>query len=175
MTDDLRYPTGRLVLVDHSTPAQRRERIERIRSAPAALRAAVAGLTDAQLDTPYRPGGWTVRQVVHHVPDSHLNGYTRVKLALTEDNPTLKPYAENEWAQLPDVAKTPIETSLRLLELLHERWVTLLEHTPDALFERPIRHPDSGQLNADKIVQIYAWHGHHHAGHITALRRREGW
>jgi uncharacterized damage-inducible protein DinB len=173
--DDLRYPTGRLRLVDDLSPEARGMLIEKIRTAPAALREAVRGLTDAQLETPYRPGGWTVRQVVHHVPDSHMNGYTRFKLALTEDNPTLKTYDEDAWSKLADVRGTPIETSLRLLELLHERWVALLEATPDAAVARPCRHPDDGPLTADTILQIYAWHGHHHARHVTALRAREGW
>jgi len=174
-TVDLRYPTGKLALLDSVTPDQRRQLIEKIRAAPSMLRSAVAGLTEAQLQTPYRPGGWTVRQVVHHVPDSHMNGYTRFKLALTEDTPTIKTYEEDAWAQLADVQRTPIDTSLRLLELIHERWIAVLEGTPEAAFARPLVHPDMGRITADTVVQIYAWHGHHHAAHITALRSREGW
>lgn len=173
--EDLRYPTGRVPFIETMTPALRRGLIEKIRTAPAAMREAVRGLTDAQLDTPYRPGGWTVRQVVHHVPDSHMNGYTRFKLALTESNPTIKPYDENAWVSLGDVRSTPIETSLRLLELLHDRWVRLLEATDEQAFARPLVHPDSGPMTADTILQIYAWHGHHHAAHITGLRARENW
>jgi uncharacterized damage-inducible protein DinB len=175
MTDDLRYPTGTLQFDPDVTPAKRRAWVDAIRHAPAAMREAVQGLTDAQFDTPYRPGGWTIRQVVHHVPDSHLNAYIRFKLALTEDNPTIKPYNEAAWAMLPDTQKTPPETSLVLLERLHERWVQLLDSLQESDFARPVRHPDMGQMNLDKLLQMYAWHGRHHTGHITAVRAREAW
>jgi uncharacterized damage-inducible protein DinB len=134
------------------------------------LRAAVAGLSQEQLDTPYRPGGWTVRQVVHHVPDSHLNSYVRFKLALTEDAPTIKPYDEALWAQLPDAAATPIETSLALLEALHHRWVRMLESTSETDFLRAFRHPEIGMIRLDQNLAMYAWHGKHHVAHITSRR-----
>lgn len=138
--------------------------------APARLRAAVSGLSEPQLDTPYRPGGWTVRQVVHHLPDSHINSYVRFKLALTEDTPTIKPYDEALWAKLPDAVATPIETSLRLMEGLHGRWVGLLESMSDTDFSRAFRHPEIGMVRLDQNLALYAWHGKHHVAHINSLR-----
>jgi len=135
----------------------------------------VRGLDEAQLSTPYRDGGWSVRQVVHHVPESHMNAYIRFKLALTEDNPTIKPYNENAWVNLGDVARVPVETSVALLEALHERWVTLMEAMAPADFERPLMHPEVGAITLDRLLQLYAWHGPHHVAHVTALRAREGW
>ena len=175
MVDDPRYPTGKFTFNPNVTPEMRRQSIAAIREAPAALRAAVRGLNDAQLNTPYRDGGWTVRQVVHHVPESHMNAYTRFKLALTEDNPTIKPYAEDSWVKLGDIARTPLETSLVLLEALHERWVTLLDVMTAADFTRPLVHPDNGQVTLDRMLQLYAWHGPHHIAHITTLRSIKGW
>jgi hypothetical protein len=139
------------------------------------MRAAVEGLTNEQLDTPYRFGGWTVRQVVHHVPDSHLNSYVRFKLALTEDTPTIKPYDEAAWARLADTATVETETSLALLESLHDRWVRLLESMSDADFKRSFLHPELGLARLDQNLALYAWHGKHHVAHITALRDRMGW
>jgi DinB superfamily len=174
--EDLRYPIGRFQFDGRVDPESRERRIAEIGSAPGYLRAAVAGLGDAQLDTPYREKGWTVRQVVHHVPDSHLNAYTRIKLALTEDEPTIKPYEEARWAELPDVRATPIETSLTLLECLHRRWVLLLRAMQPADFERRFRHPELGRtIGLDEVIAMYAWHGRHHVAHITALRSRMGW
>jgi uncharacterized damage-inducible protein DinB len=138
------------------------------------MRAAVAGLTEQQLDTPYRAGGWTVRQVVHHVPESHMNSYVRFKLALTEDDPVIKPYDEVLWAKLAD-AYAPIEGSLALLDALHQRWVPLLESMKDGDFERTFRHPELGPVRLDQNLALYAWHGKHHVAHITALRDRMGW
>jgi len=132
-------------------------------------------LTASQLDTPYRPGGWTVRQVVHHVPDSHLNAYVRFKLALTEDSPTIKPYDEAAWAKLADTAETPVEVSLQLLESLHARWVRLLESMTEADFARQFHHPESGTMSLDTYLSGYAWHCRHHVAHITQLRARMGW
>jgi uncharacterized damage-inducible protein DinB len=176
MTDDLRFPIGEFRYQGPATAADRRDRIEQIEQARAALRAAVRGLTDAQLDTRYRPGGWTVRQVVHHVPDSHLNAMTRFKLALTEDTPTIKPYDEARWAELGDVGATPVETSLRLLEALHERLVILLRSLEPAQFQRTLFHPErNAVMTLDELLALYAWHGRHHAAHITGLRQREGW
>lgn len=149
--------------------------IDVIAAAPLRMREAVAGLDAAQLDTPYREGGWTVRQVVHHVPDSHMNAYVRVKLALTEDEPTIKPYEEAAWAQLPDSRITPVEVSLALLEALHTRWVDLLRAMDGADFKRSFRHPEHGAVTLDWLVGMYAWHSRHHVAHITSLRERMGW
>ncbi|MCA1562594.1 MAG: putative metal-dependent hydrolase [Acidobacteria bacterium] len=173
MTSDLRFPIGTFTFDSHITPEKRDTWIRQIADAPDALRAAVSGLNDRQLDTPYRPGGWTVRQVVHHVPDSHMNAYVRFKLALTEDNPTIKPYDEAEWADVADTRATAPEVSLTLLDALHRRWVTLLQSMAPADFARPLQHPQNGPMTLDRLLQLYAWHGRHHAAHITTLRTRE--
>lgn len=149
--------------------------IDEIAAAPARLREAVAGLDDRQLHTPYRDGGWTVLQVVHHVPDSHLNAYLRLKLALTESDPVIKPYDQAAWAALPDSRDTPVETSLVLLTALHDRWTRLLRSLGDADFARRFRHPEHGAVNLDWLVAMYSWHGRHHVAHVTALRQRMGW
>ena len=176
MSDDLRDPVGKFNRPSNTLTAdQRRELVQQIAATPARMREAVAGLTESQLDTPYRDGGWTVRQVVHHVPDSHMNAYTRVKLALTEEQPTIKPYDEAAWAKLNDVRDTPIETSLVLLETLHQRWDTILRAMTGADFERTLLHPDMGVMTLDALIAMYAWHGRHHVGHITSLRSRSGW
>ncbi|MFZ3217589.1 MAG: bacillithiol transferase BstA [Candidatus Acidiferrales bacterium] len=176
METDLRYPIGKFSRPGTLTDDLRRDLIEEIAAAPAKLGASVQGLTAAQLDTPYRPGGWTVRQVVHHVPDSHMNAYTRFRLALTEDEPTIKPYDEGKWAELRDAKSAAIEPSLALLEGLHERWVLLLRSLGPAEWPRQFRHPEQGRLmSLDDSLALYAWHGKHHVAHITALRAREGW
>lgn len=173
---DLRYPIGRFERRDELNPDERRAMIDTIAAAPARMREAVAGLDEAQLETPYRDGGWTVRQVVHHVPDSHLNAYTRLKLALTEDDPVIRPYDEALWAGLPDSRDTPIDVSLTLLESLHARWVTLMRSMSPEDFRRTLRHPDhAGILTVDWLVAMYAWHSRHHVAHITALRERMDW
>ena len=172
---DLQYPVGRFDWRTKPGDAERRKAIDEIAVLPAAMRKAVHGLTEEQLNTPYRPGGWTVRQVAHHVPDSHLNAYVRFKLALTEDRPTIKPYDEKRWAELPDTVHTPIAISLALLEALHERWVVLLRSLEPKDFSRTIVHPASGEMDLDKLVSHYAWHGRHHVAHITSLRQRMGW
>jgi uncharacterized damage-inducible protein DinB len=173
---DLRYPIGQFSYDQAMTDARRAECVARIAAAPARLRAAVAGLDEAQLDTPYRPGGWTVRQVVHHVPDSHLNAYTRIRLALTEETPTIKPYEEARWAELPDARMLPVEVSLALLEALHARWVALLEGLDAVAGARQFRHPEHGRLmTVDELLALYAWHGEHHAAHVLGLRTRMGW
>jgi hypothetical protein len=173
---DLRYPIGNFAYDGAMTDARRAGCVARIAAAPAALRAAVAGLSDAQLDTTYRPGGWTVRQVVHHVPDSHLNAYVRIRLALTEDTPTIKPYEEARWAELPDARTLPVETSLALLEGLHTRWVGLLGGLGAADGARQFHHPEHGRLiTVDELIAMYAWHGEHHVAHVTSLRARNGW
>lgn len=174
MTSDPRYPIGPLVKVPALSAAERTERIAAIADLPRALRAAVAGLSDTQLDTPYREGGWTVRQVVHHVADSHMNAFIRFKWALTEPDPTIKAYDEQAWAELPD-ARLPIEVSLRLLDALHERWTGLLRAMSAAEFALPYQHPESGAHTLDMALGVYAWHGRHHTAHVTELRRRQGW
>jgi len=172
---DLQYPIGRFDWNINPGDAERRRAIDEIAALPSAMRKAVHGLSEEQLDTPYRPGGWTVRQVVHHVPDSHLNAYTRVKLALTEDRPTIRPYNEARWVELPDTAHTPLGISLTMLEALHERWVVLLRSIEPQDFSRKFVHPEAGEMDIGKAVYHYAWHGRHHLGHITSLRQRMGW
>jgi DinB family protein len=173
--DELRYPVGRFHRPASLTPEQRRAAIADIAATPARLREAVHGLTDAQLDTPYRPDGWTVRQVVHHVPDSHMNAYTRFKLALTEDTPTIKPYDEAAWAKLEDARSTPIETSLSILDGVHDRLNRILNAMSSADFERTLNHPESGIMSLDQLLAMYQWHGKHHVAHIRNLRSRSGW
>lgn len=178
MTDtavDPRYPVGRFRVEGEIGAEQRRAWIEEIARMPARLREALAGLTDAQLDTPYRDGGWTLRQVAHHVPDSHMNAYTRVKLGLTEDDPVIKPYDEGAWALLEDTRATPVEVSLALLEALHARWVNVLRSIGDEQWSRTIRHPENGTMRLDYVLGLYAWHGRHHVAHVTRLRERMGW
>lgn len=172
---DPRYPVGDYQPPKEVTPAMRQRAIGEIAATPAKFRAAVKGLTDAQLDTPYREGGWTVRQVVHHVPDSHMNAYVRWKLALTEETPTIKPYEEARWAELADSKSTPIEVSLALLDNLHDRWVRLLRSVKDADFARTFRHPDHGVRTLDWMLFLYEWHGRHHTAHITELRKAKSW
>lgn len=173
--NDLRYPIGKFSYDGPLSEEQKRAFLDDLAQTPKNLRAAVQGLSEAQLDTPYRRGGWTVRQVVHHVPDSHLNSYVRFKLALTEDEPTIKPYAEDRWAQLADTKATPVEVSLTLLESLHDRWMRLLRSLTRDEWKRTFRHPEVGAMNLEKTLALYAWHGRHHVAHVTALRKREGW
>jgi uncharacterized damage-inducible protein DinB len=176
---DLRYPIGKFEWI----PPENEEQIAKRRvhytdvlaKLPSNMAAAVSGLNAQQLDTPYRPEGWTVRQVVHHVPDSHLNAYVRFKLALTEDNPTIRPYDEAKWARLPDSAITPIEVSLQLLAGLQSRWVDLVRSMQQADFARTLVHPERGTLTLDQMLAMYAWHSAHHTAHITSLRQRMGW
>jgi uncharacterized damage-inducible protein DinB len=173
---DPRYPIGRFEYAGPADAAGRAAHIADIAATPARLRAAVAGLDDAQLDTPYRDGGWTVRQVVHHVPDSHLNAYTRCKLAVTEQRPTIKPYDEAAWAELADARTLPVDVSLALLEALHARWVHFLRSLPGDAWAREISHPEwDAPMSLDKILALYAWHGRHHEAHVVELRRRMGW
>lgn len=172
---DLSYPIGKFTYAGPSTPEQRAQFIRDIEDTPARLRDAIRGLSPQQLDTTYRPGGWTVRQVVHHVPESHMNAYVRFKLGLTEDNPTIKPYNEDAWSRTPDVTTTPVEVSLALLDNLHQRWVVLLRALTPADLERTIQHPELGQLKLDRYLAMYAWHGKHHVAHITSLRDRNDW
>jgi DinB superfamily len=175
METDLRYPIGKFHRPGTLSDDQRRGHIAAIEETPGRVRSAVKGLNDRQLDTPYRPGGWTVRQVAHHLPDSHMNAYIRLKLGLTESEPTIKPYNEAEWAKLADT-KAPIEPSLALLENLHKRWVLLLRSLNPSDWKRTINHPEWDKpMSLDDLLALYAWHGRHHVAHITSLREREGW
>ena len=173
--NDPRYPIGTFQRRDELTPDERRAMIDEIAATPARLRDAVRGLNAAQLETPYREGGWTVRQVAHHLPDSHVNAYVRLKLALTEDEPVIKPYDEARWAELSDSRDTPIETSLTLLDALHVRWISLLRSMRDDDFRRTFVHPDHGKVTIDWLVAMYEWHGRHHVAQITSLRERSRW
>ena len=172
---DLSYPIGKFDWTQTVAPDRRTQLINEIAAAPANFRKAVRGLTDRQLDTPYRPDGWTVRQVIHHVADSHMNSYIRLRLALTEDDPVIKPYDEAKWAELADAHTLPVEVSLQLLDSLHHRWVVLLKSLSDAEFARTFRHPALGVVRQDTNLALYAWHGRHHTAHITGLRDRNGW
>jgi uncharacterized damage-inducible protein DinB len=172
---DQRYPIGKFSYSGPLTPEQKRQYLDDIEQTPARLRAAVHDLSDKQLDTPYRDGGWTVRQVVHHVPDSHMNSYVRFKLALTEDEPTIRPYMEDRWAELPEAKQAPIDVSLALLDSLHQRWMLVLKNLKDADWQRTFRHPELGAMTLEKSLALYAWHGRHHVAHVTELRKRQGW
>jgi len=173
--NDLRYPIGPCSYPQSTTAEERKLWISDLAAAPAQMRAAVAGLSCERLDTPYRPGGWTVRQVIHHVPDSHMNGLVRFKLALTEDVPAIKPYDEARWAKLADYSSTPIEVSITLLDTLHGRWVRLLQSMTEADFGRALLHPEIGTLSLGQYLAGYSWHSRHHVAHITSLRERMGW
>ena len=172
---DLRYPIGPYQKVETLTISERQACIADIEQTPANLRAAVAGLTPEQIETPYRPEGWTVRQVAHHLPDSHLNGYIRFKLTLTEDEPLIKTYMEERWAELADTRNTPIEVSLTLMDALHARWTILLNALSEEEWRRTFRHPVLDAMRLEQSVALYAWHGRHHVAHIRSLRERMGW
>jgi DinB superfamily len=172
---DPRYPIGQFAFDGPLTDEQRKNLIADIEQTPAALRAALKGLSPQQIETPYRDGGWNVRQVVHHVPDSHINAYVRFKLALTEDTPTIKPYMEDRWSNLADVESTPLEVSLSLLDSLHNRWVRLLRSLKSEDWKRTFNHPEMGVVPLEKSLGLYAWHGRHHIAHISELRKRMGW
>jgi uncharacterized damage-inducible protein DinB len=172
---DLRYPIGPLAPPVPWTAGDRAAALTVLAEAPARIRLAVAGLGDAQLDTPYRPGGWTVRQVVHHVADSHINAYLRTKFALSDDGTTIKPYPEAVWAEMTDSRSAPVALSLNLLDGLHERWLLVLRSIPDEGWRGTIVHPERGPMTVDDILAMYEWHSRHHTAHITSLRAREGW
>lgn len=172
---DLRYPVGKFVRPASLSGEERAALIDVIAAAPEQMAKAVAGLNDAQLDTPYRDGGWTVRQVVHHVVDSHVNSYIRTKFAVAEDNPTIIPYNEAVWANFDDAAHAPVEGSLTLLTALHARWVRFFRSLDEAAFARTLVHPENGVMDLDFVIALYAWHGRHHIAHVTSLRRRMGW
>jgi hypothetical protein len=174
--NQLKYPIGDFIAPGHITANELKGFINDIRYLPSLIEIAVQTLDAQQLDTPYRPDGWTVAQVVHHLVDSHMNALTRFKLALTEDNPTIKPYNEAAWAELPDVAKTPINVSLTLLHALHTRWVNLMENLSDEQWERTFTHPASGKTFALRTVAAnYSWHGKHHLAHVERLKERNNW
>lgn len=175
LSESLRYPIGMMQRPVMVTNAHRQEWITRIAEAPALLRDAMRGLSDEQLDTVYRPGGWTLRQVVHHVADSHINAYIRFRWALTEERPLIKAYGQEAWAGLPDARTAPTESSMVILEGVHARWVHLLRSLSDDDFARSVIHPENGPMSMDDLLATYAWHGRHHAAHITSLRDRMGW
>jgi uncharacterized damage-inducible protein DinB len=174
-SDPAAYPIGQFQPPAQFDPSGRAALIDQLADVPQALRRAVEGLSDAQLDTPYREGGWTVRQVVHHLADSHLNGYVRFKLMLTEDTPEARMYQQAQWAELPEARMGPIAMSLDLLTGLHARWVASLRSLPPSAFERTLRHPRMGIVSLDHQLALYAWHGRHHIAHITTLARQKGW
>lgn len=173
--DDLRYPVGRFERPAHMNEAARAAAIAVIADVPRAMRDAVKGLTVVQLDTPYRDGGWSVRQVVHHVPESHMHAYCRFKFALTEDHPTIKPYNEGTWSTYGDQAPASVEASLMLIDGLHQRWTTVLTVMTPAEFARTLHHPENGDMRLDQVLASYAWHSRHHVAHIMSLRQRKGW
>ena len=175
MQTDPRYPIGKFDQNINVTKEMRGEFINTIEALPSQLRKEVENLSEQQLDTPYREGGWTIRQVVHHIPDSHINSYVRFKLALTEDNPEIKTYEEHLWAELQDTFNTPIEVSLNLLESLHKRWAILLNSLSVEQFEKTFQHPDWGNITLSKTLALYAWHCKHHLAHITKLKKKMGW
>ncbi len=174
-SNDLRYPVGRFQSPQEITATQRDEWIATLEALPGKLRDATSGLSEEQIDTPYRSGGWTVRQVIHHLADSHSNASLRMRLALTEDVPVIKPYFEAKWAELPDAKSADVAVSLQLLEALHQRLVTLLRGLTEEQFARQYRHPEMGEMAMDQVLGLYAWHSRHHLAHITGLRERSGW
>jgi hypothetical protein len=175
MTDELSYPIGRWVAPSVVSPADLLAAIDRIAALPGRLRAAVEPLSADQLGTLYRPGGWTVRQVAHHLPDSHMNAYVRFKLALSETDPTIRPYDQEGWANLADTRLTPVSVSLTLLDALHARWSVLLRALTPQQWSRRFHHPETGIQRLDIVAMHYAWHGDHHLAHVTRLRDRMGW
>ncbi len=174
MSEDLRYPIGKFDANIEVTPEIRKEFVRTIAALPENIRAAIGDLSETQIDTPYRPEGWTVRQLVHHIADSHLNSFCRFKLALTEDVPTIRPYYEDRWARLAD-SKLPVEDSLKIIEGVHSRWTSLLNSMTNEEFQRKLNHPDSGEWTIEKFLALYDWHSRHHTAHITSLRERNGW
>lgn len=175
MEVDLRYPVGKADKKGPLTPDERNHMIESLAAAPAAFRAAVAGLSDEQLDTRYRNGGWTIRQVIHHVADSHMNAYIRFRFAVTEAEPTIKPYDEKAWAELADARSAPVEPSLQVIDGIHQRWVILLHSVREIDYNRAMKHPERGLMTLDDTLALYEWHARHHAAHITGLRKERGW
>jgi hypothetical protein len=175
MHPDPRYPIGKFDRNINVTKEMRSDFVTIIEILPSQLRMEVENLSEQQLDTPYREGGWKIRQVVHHLPDSHLNAYIRFKLALTENNPTIKTYEEHLWAELPDTFNTPIDVSLNLLESLHKRWAILLNSLTDEQFEKTFQHPEWNKITLSSTLALYAWHSKHHLAHITELKKKMNW
>ncbi|MFC5405224.1 YfiT family bacillithiol transferase [Cohnella soli] len=173
--EKLKYPIGMFSFTPPTTTEHRQERVAELAATTARLREAVAGLSEDQLDTPYRPGGWTVRQVAHHLADASMQGYTRTKLALTEDTPPVKPFDEDPWAALIDSTSLPVEPSLQLMDGLYTRWITLLKSLPPEAFAKGFQHPQTGFNTLDRMLAFFVWHGKHHTAHITSLRERNGW
>lgn len=172
---DLRYPIG-IYEPQPFSSQQKRLWLQDIQFLPGLIENAIENLDEAQLNTPYRDGGWTLKQVVHHVADSHMNAYIRFKLGLTEDNPTIKPYEEARWAELRDVEDVPINISITLLYALHTRWHKAILHLTDQEWQRTVVHPEhKKEMTLWHLLGMYAWHGKHHAAHITSLRERKGW
>ena len=174
MSEDLRFPIGKFDSSREVTPELRKEFIQTIADLPEKIIKAIKDLNDEQLDTEYRPEGWTVRQTVHHVADSHLNSYCRFKLALTEENPTIRPYFEDRWAELAD-SELPVDVSLKIIEGIHERWIAMLDSMSEADFKRELIHPETGEWTLEKFLGLYDWHSKHHTAHITKLRERNSW
>ena len=172
---DPKYPIGKFSYAGPPTAEEKKKQLDEIEQTPARFRSALSGLSDDQLNTPYREGGWTLRQLAHHLPDSHMNAYVRCKLALTENEPTIKPYMENLWAELPEAKSAPIDISLSLLDSLHGRWMLMLRQCGDAEWQRTFRHPELGTMSLEKLVALYAWHGRHHTAHVTSLKEKMGW
>lgn len=175
MSEDLRYPIGNFSFDAANGASNRVASIQAIEELPVRLRQAIAGLNDEQLQTPYREGGWTVHQLIHHIADSHINSFVRFKLALTEDKPTIKTYEEADWAETTDVTQVPVEISLKLLDALHERWFILLASLSDEAFARQLNHPDHGLIDLEYLTALYAWHSRHHTAHIANLREKMNW
>ena len=173
--EKLKYPIGRYQAEENIDKAAINNFIKEIELLPERLAEAVKGLTLNQLQTPYRPDGWSVQQVVHHIADSHLNAYIRFKLALTEDKPIIKPYDENLWAELPDTKLVDINVSLTLIDSLHKRWTTLLKQLSKKELDKEYLHPESGMKNVRETISLYAWHSNHHLAHITSLKKRMNW
>ncbi len=172
---DPRYPIGKFSYSGPPTAEERKKYLDDVEQTPARLREALSGLSEERLNTPYREGGWTLRQVAHHLPDSHMNSYIRFKLALTEDEPTIKPYSENVWAELPEAKNASVEVSLALLDSLHRRWMLMLREFGEADWKRTFRHPELGAMSLEKTLALYSWHGRHHVAHVTSLREKMGW
>lgn len=172
---DIRYPIGHGELEGKTTPERRQEWIKDLEDAPGNLRKAVSGLSEEQLDTPYREGGWTVRQIVHHLCDSNINSYVRFKLAVTEDSPVIKTWEQTHWAELEDAMTAPVEVSLTLLEALHIRWVMFLRSLKEEDFALSFTHPESGLVSVEENIWNYSWHSRHHTAQITGLRNRKDW
>lgn len=175
MSEDLRFPIGKFSFDAASAASGRVESIQTIEELPVRLRQAIAGFNDEQLQTPYRDGGWTIHQLIHHIADSHMNSFIRFKLALTEDKPTIKTYEEADWAETTDVSGVTADISLKLLDALHERWFILLASLSDEAFARELNHPEHGLIDLEYLTALYAWHSRHHTAHITNLREKMNW